>query len=623
LGKPIGGGMINFLAELTKRGPKSLSATPSVRWGRAYSIYEIYIGKRPQNTYWTEWGGVYDNEETDKIEIYLGEWLYQTNTEEELKSALKPAMYIEGTYAYIHIPKHPWLYKDSESTINKREGYVYAPKNSTNPSDLYIDGLLYETRLDIPSIQVKLSSPISGMTKYTTFSVALINNDGKFDNEDSMEYFNAPVYIRKTTKDNPLYTDFVAIREGLVENITVTGESIAIDCSEKYRSFDEPVCKTIRKEAISTEDKQVEISKEGTEGKLLPVIFGRCIIPLIELEETQYIEKDVDLDNDIENIEEIDKKEDDTIILKGTYLVGEGIRAIVGNVVYAENDDKGVVSIPCTFDRETGVITVEETKKKYTLTGVDENGKPLYEANEKTPKPKYVEVEGYSENKIGQIITALIARSGRLLYNASAWDVTETNGYSNTSPPVNIAFTGGDIKKAVSDVLKSDMAFLIQKNDGRFSIRKWGNTYNGYSIESWYLTQQPSKSFSNAQQNYFSSCIIKYKYNEHKRIHENQYLYTEKADEAEGKYLKKAEKVFETHLTSETAAANLASRLGSRFCELKDTVSIGVGFDTSPFNLLDTLFMDIHVNGRKYSDNNRWIVIELDPAQDKLVLEEA
>jgi hypothetical protein len=107
------------------------------------------------------------------------------------------------------------------------------------------------------------------------------------------------------------------------------------------------------------------------------------------------------------------------------------------------------------------------------------------------------------------------------------------------------------------------------------------------------------------------------------KIHENQYIYTDKEENAEGLYAKKLETVFETHLVSKTDAANLASRLGNRFCELKDTVNIGVGVDTSNYNLVDTVIMEISVNGRKYSDNNRWIVVELDPAQDKLVLEKA
>jgi hypothetical protein len=105
-------------------------------------------------------------------------------------------------------------------------------------------------------------------------------------------------------------------------------------------------------------------------------------MPLVEIEETQYIEKDIDLDNDIDGIDDIDKKDDDTITLKGTYLAGEGIRSVVGNVVYADSET-GPVSIPCAFDRETGIITVEETKLKYTMTGIDENGKPIYEENEK------------------------------------------------------------------------------------------------------------------------------------------------------------------------------------------------------------------------------------------------
>ncbi|MDR0374413.1 MAG: hypothetical protein LBH85_01635 [Treponema sp.] len=599
--------MINFMVELSKRSVVSPgSATPSARWGGKYNVYEIYTGKRPQNTYWTDWGGAYDNEETNKLEIYMDGWLYHAGTIEELKAAAAPAMYVDGNYIYINIPKHPWLYKDNECSMNKRDGYLYAPKNSGNPSDLYIDGSLYETRLDIPSISVKLSSPLSGLTRNSTFSATLANNDGKFDGEDSQEYFNAPMYIRKTTRDNPAYTDFITIREGLVEDIAITQESAEITSAEKYRSFDEPVCK----------------AAEEIENKSLPVIFGRCVMPLIEIEETEYIEKDVDLDNDIDGIDDIDKKEDDTVTMKGAYLAGEGVRAVVGNAVYAEGD-VGDIAIPCAFDSETGIITVEETKKKYTLTGVDKNGKPIYGTNAKTPKPKYVIVDGYLKNKTGQIVTALVERSGRLQYNESNWDVDETDGYIEQSPAVNIAFTGGDIKAAVAAVLKSDMAFLIQKNDGRLTLRKWGDAYDEHSIASWQLTQQPQKSFSDAQQNYFSSCVIKYGYNEYKKAHENQYRYADKADEAEGRYLKKVEKVFETHLTNETGAKNLASRLGNRFCELKDRMSAGVGVDTSEYNLLDTVFLKIDVNGRKYSNNDKWIIVEADPAQDKLVLEEA
>lgn len=615
--------MINFLAEISKRsGVKPNGASPSARWGRAYTVYEIYIGPRPKDTYWTRWGGTYDNEETDKIELYFGEWLYHAGSAEELKQADKPAVYIEGGYAYINIPKHPWLYKDSENMMSRREGYLYAPKNSANPSDLYIDGRLYETRLAVPSISVRLSNPLSGMTKYTAFSISLSNNDGKFDGEGSEDYFNSPAYIRKTGKDNPEYTDFIPIREGLVENIVISSDRIEIECAEKYRAFDEPVCTVITEDALSTEDERVIITKEGTEGKELPVIFGRCVTPLIEIEEAEYIDADPDLDNDIEDIDEIDKKEDDTITLKGAYIAGEGVSAVVGNVVYGESEE-GDAAVPCSFDRETGIIRVEHAALKYDLTGIDENGKPVYKQNKKIPKPKYVVVDGYSENRIGRIVTFLIGRSGRLLYNESNWDAAETDWYLNAGPRLNIAVTGGDIKKAVSDVLKSDAAFLIQKNDGRFTIRRWGNSYAVHSVSSWRMTQQPQKNFSEARRNYFSSCVIKYKYNEYKKTHENQYLYTDKEDEAEGRYLKKVEKTFETHLADETGAKALAERLGSRFCELKESVSLGIGEDTSLFNLLDSVDMEITVNGRKYSDNTKWIIVEIDPAQDKLVLEEA
>jgi hypothetical protein len=59
----------------------------------------------------------------------------------------------------------------------------------------------------------------------------------------------------------------------------------------------------------------------------------------------------------------------------------------------------------------------------------------------------------------------------------------------------------------------------------------------------------------------------------------------------------------------------------TRFSTMKDTVRVSVGADTSRFNLLDTVNMKIAVNGRKYSNNETWIIKEIDPARDRLVLE--
>jgi hypothetical protein len=48
-----------------------------------------------------------------------------------------------------------------------------------------------------------------------------------------------------------------------------------------------------------------------------------------------------------------------------------------------------------------------------------------------------------------------------------------------------------------------------------------------------------------------------------------------------------------------------------------------VGHDTSEINLLDTIELELHINGRVFSKYDTWIVKEIDPAQDVLILEPA
>jgi hypothetical protein len=503
-----------------------------------------------------------------------------------------------------------------------------APKSSGNPADLRLDGRLYETRLAVPSIPVKLSDPISGMTKYSAFSFSLDNSDGRFDGGSSQDYFNSPAYIRKAVIDNPAYDDFIPVRAGMVEHITISADRIEIQCADKFRALDDPVCKPIRPADYPFPEGFTGCQyKDGLDGKALPVVFGSGMaVPLIELIEPDYKEHEGYLVDG----SAADSKEDDTVTLKGLYLAGEGVGNIEytritpefwSHVVHGEKDDEDVI-IPCSFDPDTGIIAVDYTQKLYTLTGMDSSGKPVYQKKEKTPKPKWVKASGYSGNTIGQIVTALVARNEYLQYNESNWDMPETNDYISISPAINIVITGGDIKKAVADTLKNDMAFLIQKNDGRLTLRRWGTGGVQHTLESWRLTQQPQKNFQEAQEHYFSTCVINYQYNEQKKERENRYRYVEREAEAVWRYLKKKEKTFDTHLTDAQQAEDLAERLGSRFCELKDTVRVGVGADTSVFSLLDVVQMRISVNGREYSDNETWIIRELDPAQDILVLEE-
>lgn len=610
--------MINFLAEVSKRSAeRPLLATPSTRWGRQYNIYEIYLGKHPQDTYWIDWGGWYDNPENTRIEIYINEWLQAVYTETGLLDQMN-SLFVEGDYVYIHIPKHSWLYDPWENIMAYRVGYLYAAKNSDDPSDLFLEGELYETRLGKPSITIKLSDPIAGLVKYSTFNISLTNNDGLFDGEEIEAYFNTPAYIRKTTKDHAEYEDFIPIRAGMIEDITVSSDQIEISVADKFRTLDEAVCKTIQlADYLGYLDTDMQArAKDDVDGKLLPVVFGRCTMPLIELDEVKFEPAEDILGNPAYDVK---------VPLKADFLVGEGVTAIVGNEVYTEEGE----ALACSFDSVTGIIKVNTYLWPYLLTGIGTDGKPEYDKRD-TPKPKYAVVDGYAgtkdgykQNSVGGVIRILINRSMNQKYNDSNWDTLETTPYINDSPLLNIAITTGNINTAITETLKSDMAFMIQKQDGRFTLRKWGESYGIHHIPSWTATQKPQKDYSQAQQQFSSSSIIYYDYDDYQKTHTKQYLYTDREREARANYLKQVQKEYKTYLASEADARNLAIRIGHRFCELRETISIGVGADCSQFNLLDTVIMEINTNGRSYSSKDTWIIRELDPAQDKLVLEEA
>jgi hypothetical protein len=290
----------------------------------------------------------------------------------------------------------------------------------------------------------------------------------------------------------------------------------------------------------------------------LPFIYGTVIIPLIEIDTLQYV-------------------------------IGENITSV--SSIY--NKDGGVIS---SYTFNNGIITT-------------------------TQEAKYAIVTGNTNNKIGEIITDIIQTKSSIRYNESFWDTNETNNYINTSPPINIAFTGGTVRDAVKNALVSDMAFLIQKNEGRFTIRQWSKTYNTFTMKNWEITRFPTKDYNEAQKNYLSSCIIKYNYNFYESIHTDTLLYNENEYEAETRYNKLVRKEFDTYLTNKTDAYNLGAKLSNRFSVLRETIQVGLGHDTSEINLLDTVELELNINGRMFSKYSTWIIKEIDPAQDILTLE--
>ena len=216
--------MINFLAEIAERFETTILPTPSNRHhstanntvGGRGIIYEIDISAHPTSGYWLDWGGYFNDFVGTQIMLYYGGFLREANSMTDLRNTLDSLYIREDKTVFVHLPRHPWLFPDYSTSTEHVIPFLSNALNPDDPSNNIIRGTKAEVRLEVPNFTVKLSDNIAGMTLNQGFSITLKNSDGAFDDEHTMNIFNTPVYLRKTTVENPRYEDFRLIRDGLV-----------------------------------------------------------------------------------------------------------------------------------------------------------------------------------------------------------------------------------------------------------------------------------------------------------------------------------------------------------------------------------------------------------------------
>jgi len=548
--------MINFLVEISKSSESNVLPTPTIRFKKHYNIYELNINTPPSQSYWTNWGGWYDNFVGSNIKLYYTEFLV-TRTEAETMTT-PFSMFIDNGIVYFNVPMHTWLYPDYTAESREVIPILSSALNPDNPSNNIINDTPALVRLEIPSTSVRLSDSFNGVDLKHGFSVNLINNDGYFDDESYWKLFNTPISLKKSTKNNPEYNDFIHIGRGLIDNTVTTFDKFRITASDIFASMNEPVCNVVSNTIfphISIEDSAL--------GRSIPIVYGTKTIRLLQLNATNY-------------------------------LTAEGAASII---YVMDNDDNIISNSQFIFNVDTGLITV-----------VDD-----------TVRPITAQIKGFSNNRIGEIIQHLIETKTSIPEGISDWNVTERDDYTANSPRINIEINSGDVRRAISNILRSDMAYFIQQLDSKFTIRKYGNNYKAHIIDTHFLTKKPEKNYASAHDNYFSSCIINYDFDdgEHK-----SFIFTDKEHVSESRYKKRVQRTFETNLTSEIDARAFAALLSNRYSLLKQTIKIAIGKDTSDMNLLDTIIIDIDINDRKFSKATKFIIKEINSSQDSLTLEE-
>ena len=559
--------MINFLAELSLRFDNEIHLTPSNSFPRNKNIYEIDINSEPYESYWTDWGGGYDNFQGNRIELYISQFLRIAQTKEEMLRTPYSLFLNADLICFVNIPNHPWLYPRQSIEAQKVDYFLYAALNQDKPSQNIIRGKNAKIILSMPDFTVKLSENINGIVLKQSFSASFVNNNSHFDNEELWNVFNTPIHIKKSIVNNPAYEDFKTIRTGIIEDTQTGFDGFSVTASDRLRAMNEPACE------IVTEDKFPGIELlEGCLNKNIPIIYGTKRIKPLKI-------------HDIPQMEPLPPNYD----AKAVYLIAEYVSKING-VFDSEGN-----SLAYTFNSENMTIT--------TSTKID-----------------IAHVTGYPENKIGEIIKDLISRNTAIQYTEVDWNTGEVKAYTDTSYRVNIIIEGDNINQAVQKILKNDMAYFIQQSDGRFTIRKYGVEYNTHYIKTWTVTKKPDKTWGSAHDKYFSSCIINYGFTDKNNF--KSLLYNEREAQAEDTYRRRVTKTFDTDLIDKKDVEELAQTLADRFTIMKQTLKVPVGADTSGYELLDRVVFNANINDRKFSRGEYFIIKEINPAQDILTLEE-
>lgn len=572
---------IKYIAEIFRKNDwdPRLAIADNV-YSRQYNIYAFSVAEliTDSSNYWITWGGWFDNPDVISLQIIMNLFLTQTSSGAVMIGTVN-SYYIDtvNKLAYMHLSINPWRYFQEYAKLYSSHETTYstAPKDEANPSDIKYGITPAPPVMDVPSLQNELNDVISGIAIFSNaaFSIKLWNDDGRFDGMDITSLFNTPIKISKSSSDPQYIEDFDQVRYGLIEDINTEADSIVIYGQDMLYLMETEVCPKF------TTDEFPDID-DGDVNEDIPIAWGAHT-------GVEPIEVDRDTADPCTWIDYIALDKDYITSVQGVY-------------------DEDGNSLTYTFNSATGVIRV---------TSVDEDGEAI--------EASYANVTGKTDNNLAEIIISILQRKERLPYIEGVWDITEVEAYKAIAPSIALYFDGGDTRSLIAAALKNDIAFLIQKNDGRLTLRRWGVSYAIHNIPSWLILEPPKKNFTDAKENYCSSVKINYSKFHKDNYYQSNYLDDSSESDIFQEYNKTRRASFDTDLESASDAENLAARLLDRFGVVRETVEVAVGVNTFDINLLDTVMIDVAYGNpaRQFSEFGEWIVKKADPGQDVITLE--
>jgi len=444
-----------------------------------------------------------------------------------------------------------YLLEIGDPVTHRFSSSVRSPLDQSNATypDAMDNVYNYPVRLNVPSVMNKISDSISGTTLLTQYRLSINNQDGKYDDVETLDWFNKPAVLKRSNKENPILEDFDIIMAGELSYPVVMEKSVTLVINNILRALTQESCRTFN----ITDYPNVF---DNVKDKAIPIGYGTLKnVPVYRVDPSEYI------------------------ALDESYITAV-------SAVYDTNGN----SIAFNFN-----VT---TKRIEAIDAVS------------------ADVTGRTNNKIGSIITTEVQEKALIDYNATNWDTIETNEFISNDSRINFYFAGGKVRDLIDSVLKNDNAFFFTKNNGKLTLRRWGRLYKRHTIGSDKIMRFPEKNYAEAQRYFNSSVKLVYEKDIKNNIYDNQILIGD-----DTLFSKPERKTYMVDLYDLGDLNSLGNRLIQRFGELSEIITLPVGVSTIDIDLLDQIILDININGRLFSKKRDWIVREVDPGQDVLVLE--
>jgi hypothetical protein len=428
--------------------------------------------------------------------------------------------------------------------------------DSQNPINIKVNGVRARTWLEAPNFTVRLSDSISGVSLKQGFSFTLANNNGFFDDANRIN----------NIFNTPVYLKKAAGDIQGYADFKMIRDGLVESTNTDFNRMTVNVADRFRSledpvcGSIGQWGLGFDVRPEAL-NRPMPLVFGTKRINLTRLDDTRY-------------------------------MTGENVTKVLGVFDGGGNAIGGF-----TFNPENMVLAV-------TAPGAIAVA---------------ALVEGGQENRLGHVVKSLLDRAG-ILFTGTNFNTAEFDAYADGSFRVNVAITRGTVRSAIEGVLRSDIAFLVQQTDGRFTMRSYKNrnTYAMHEIRPWETTKSPERDFSKAHENFFSGCLVTYENDGG----ENAALpYESRVGDAERRYRRIRHRTFDTGLTNGDDAMELAGLLADRYATMRESLRLAGGRNTANFELMDRVSLDPNINGRAFGKPANYILTGINHSQDILELE--